>query len=84
MSRKQPTPWAGKIVRTIRYLTSEELAREFWCDDQMVAALEFTDGSLVYAACDSEGNGPGALFGVTPHGQTLWISPAEDSGRKDA
>jgi hypothetical protein len=81
MASKESSRWCGKIVRMVRFLKPQELAREVWPVDQDVAALEFTDGTLVYAACDPEGNGPGALFGVLPDGQTLWVRPASGAGR---
>ena len=84
MATKQICPWAGKLVRNVRLMHPAELAREGWAADQDVAALEFTDGSLIYAACDPEGNGPGALFGVTAKGRTCWISPAKKGNREEA
>ncbi|MBI2808698.1 MAG: hypothetical protein HYX68_27230 [Planctomycetes bacterium] len=73
---KKKTGWEGKVVKELRFLSEAELACEAWQGSQKVAAVEFTDGSLVYAACDPEGNGPGALFGVTSDGQTVWVNPA--------
>jgi hypothetical protein len=67
--------WNGKVVKKLRYLNRSELAREGWDTRQKVAAVEFSDGSLLYASSDPEGNGPGALFGTTPEGQTVWVSP---------
>ena len=72
---KKTNAWEGKVVRKVRYLSKDELAREGWDQRQKVAAFEFTDDSLLYASCDPEGNGPGALFGVSSQGQTVWVSP---------
>lgn len=74
-TKKQNKIWENKVIRKLRYLTQAEIAREGWDSRQKVAALEFADGSLIYASCDPEGNGPGALFGTTPDGQTIWVSP---------
>jgi hypothetical protein len=74
MAKKQNKFWEKKVVKTLRYLTQAELAREGWDIQQKVSALEFTDGSLLYASCDPEGNGPGALFGTTSSGDTIWVS----------
>lgn len=80
MSRKSnsktQTDWEGKVVKELRFLSQVELAREAWQGSQKVAALEFTDGSLVYASCDAEGNSPGALFGVTSNRETVWVIPS--------
>ena len=67
MSKKQSTPWAGKVVRAIRFLTSQELARESWGVDQMVAALEFTDGIAFQCAVgDALGSAVADEFGHVP------------------
>ena len=52
----------GKVVRDVRDMTPEEMDREGW--SQITKVIEFTDGTLVYASSDDEGNGPGVLFGV--------------------
>ena|ERR1017187_9530984 len=76
MARKtKNNPWKDKVVKKLRNLTPVELAREGWDLREKVTALEFTDGSLLYAACDPEGNGPGSLFGITSAGDTIWVSP---------
>jgi hypothetical protein len=76
MAKKhQDKSWQKRVVKRLRFLTVSELAREGWDYRQKVAALEFTDGYLLYASCDAEGNAPGTLFGTTPDGQTVWVSP---------
>ena len=67
--------WDNKVIKKLRYLNQAELAREGWDSRQRVAALELTDGSLIYASCDPEGNDPGALFGTMPDGQTVSVWP---------
>jgi hypothetical protein len=63
----------GKRVTAIRLLTDKELEAEGWEEGSPVTAIEFDDGSLVYASMDEEGNGPGELFGVYK-GKTIIIS----------
>jgi hypothetical protein len=60
---------AGKTIRRVRFLSLAELAREGWGAHEWVLALELDDGTLLYAARDEEGNGPGALFGKDKEGQ---------------
>jgi hypothetical protein len=62
---------AGKTVKGLRELTAEEMDREAWDGDNLrpnATAIEFTDGSIIYASQDDEGNGPGALFGALADG----------------
>jgi hypothetical protein len=73
----ESSDWNGKIVLCVRRLTEDELVREGWQTGRPVMALEFTDGSLVYASCDPEGYGPGALFARDTRGETLWVLPDE-------
>jgi hypothetical protein len=65
----------GLAVAGVRYLTAAEMQTEGWEGDHCVA-LVLADGSIVYAAQDYEGNGPGALFGKTKDGATFWLTPA--------
>lgn len=65
----------GLTVAGIRYLTAEESRAEGWSAESVVAVV-LSDGSLIYASQDYEGNGPGALFGKDSHGATFWITPA--------
>lgn len=53
----------GKKVKGVRPLTKKELKNEGWDDNQFVSCIEFNDGTVVFASQDSEGNGPGSLFG---------------------
>ena len=70
----------GKMVKGLRELTARELAAEGWANDSTsspVTAIEFTDGTLIYASRDPEGNGPGALFGVTDGKQMVYRTTVE-------
>lgn len=66
----------GLAVAGVRYLTAAERASEGW-ESETVVAVVLSDGSLIYASRDYEGNGPGALFGKDRHGATFWLTPSE-------
>jgi hypothetical protein len=55
----------GRKILRLRPMTEAELAREGWDLDAhgVPTALELEGGIVLYASCDPEGNGPGALFG---------------------
>lgn len=59
---------AGLRVTAVRPMTPAEAQREGWTVDPKVqpTVLELEDGTLLYASRDSEGNGPGSLFGYNP------------------
>lgn len=59
----------GRKIVAIRPMTKEELKSEGWelrGVSHIPMVLDLGDGILLYASQDSEGNGPGAIFGVTP------------------
>lgn len=65
----------GKVVKTVRPMTNNEMHQEGW-DCHRPLLIEFTDGTLIYASCDEEGNGPGALFARDAEGAFfLQVSP---------
>jgi len=66
----------GLTIAGVRYLTADEMKAEGWQGDTCVAVV-LSDGSLIYAAMDYEGNGPGALFGRMRDSGTFWLTPAE-------
>jgi|19_taG_2_1085344.scaffolds.fasta_scaffold15125_2 hypothetical protein len=70
MSNAWPT---GLTIKHVRLLTDEETAREDWRSS--TAALVMSDGSLLYASQDPEGNDAGALFGIDPGGVPISIEP---------
>ncbi len=57
----------GKTVKEVRMTTPAEEKELGW----ETSVIEFTDGTLIFAARDHEGNGPGAFFGVTHDNQTF-------------
>jgi hypothetical protein len=65
--------FVGRTVRQIRQMTPKELEREGWDDiHKNTRVIVFTDGSLIYASQDAEGNGPGVLFGIVD-GQSIGV-----------
>jgi hypothetical protein len=61
----------GKRLTQIRPMTKEELNNQYWTDRSYnrPMAMEFEDGTVIFAAKDEEINGPGVFFGTTPeHG----------------
>jgi hypothetical protein len=57
----------NRRIVEVRYLNADECRRLMW--DQASVAIVLDDGTTVYAARDAEGNGAGALHGVTQSGE---------------
>lgn len=68
----------GLTITGVRYLSGVERQSEGWESDTVVC-LVLSDGSVIYASQDYEGNGPGALFGKDRHGSTFWLTPSSAS-----
>ena len=62
----------GKRIVEVRPMTNKELALEGWTSGTSVLVLD--DGTKLYASQDSEGNGPGALFGTAPNGSQFGLA----------
>ena len=61
----------GLVVTHVREMSRDELQAEGWevpLFGTPPLVIEFTNGTRVYASRDSEGSGPGALFGVDRSG----------------
>lgn len=60
----------GQRLTAVRPMTPAELEGESWRYEPWnpPLALEFEDGTVLYASQDGEGNGPGMLFGFNPGG----------------
>lgn len=55
----------GRTIVEVRPMTDAELQEEGWEDwNEVPAALVLDDGTVLYPSRDTEGNGPGALFGI--------------------
>ena len=63
----------GRKIVEVRYLDDEEAEDLGWDDAAIVLVLD--DGTRLYPSRDSEGNGPGVLFGDTITGASIWAFP---------
>jgi|ETNmetMinimDraft_35_1059890.scaffolds.fasta_scaffold74747_3 predicted transcriptional regulator len=63
----------GQTIVKVRLMTDEETAKEGW--GAASVALDLSDGTVLYASRDTEGNGPGEIFGVAPDGALVTVSP---------
>lgn len=52
----------GRAIVRVRPMTPEEAIELAWDPSDRPAVIELDDGTLMFASCDPEGNGPGALF----------------------
>jgi hypothetical protein len=75
---KPPYP-NGLTITGVRYLTWQERVNEGWDIGlyDVAVALTLSDGSMIFASQDYEGNGPGALFGRMRTGEQFILSPAQ-------
>lgn len=73
--QSEPSTMVGRVIKEVRRMKPSELAVEGWENDRRgsPAVLVLDDGSKVYPSRDSEGNGPGALFGADPDGKTFQL-----------
>ncbi len=66
----------GQTVKEVRPMTKAELKAEYWepRHGRPPICIVFSDGTKLYPSKDSEGNGPGAMFGVDGEsGKTILI-----------
>lgn len=70
-----PATLEGKRIVQIRPMNGEEMEHEGWISMPgfVHVCLVLDDGQRLYASQDDEGNGPGALFGRYPNGQTYRV-----------
>ncbi len=67
-------PLIGQKVTEIRPMTEDEEIAEGWETNSGIAmVIVFQDGTLLYASMDTEGNGPGVLFGIDKNKQKFGI-----------
>jgi hypothetical protein len=78
MSKQVAFP-IGLTVVEVREMTKEELDYEAWesFPSDFTVVIVFNDGSKIYASSDCEGNGPGALFGVTKKYEGVMVCPID-------
>ena len=57
-------------------MSDQELEAEDWYrpNGEPTVTLVLSEGTKLYASRDSEGNGPGCLFGVTTQGQHFFVA----------
>lgn len=69
----------GLVCTGVRWMNHDELVEEGWEDNHFddVVALEFSDGSIIYASCDPEGNAPGCLYGKKKDGVMFYVVPLD-------
>ena len=65
----------GCRIVAVRSMTPAELADEGWPHDARVPAIVLENGAVLYASRDSEGNGPGAIFGTSADGGFYVTAP---------
>ena len=69
----------GQRIVGVRTLTKQEYEHAGWEPRPFdcAVALVLSDGSILYASQDYEGNGPGAMFGRLRTGEAFTVSPSE-------
>lgn len=65
----------GKTVVSVSHMNEYEMEREGWDHYSPTTVIEFDDGTKIFASSDEEGNGPGCMFGYTPGGDSIYITP---------
>ena len=53
----------GSKIVDVRPMTKAEMKKEFWDSDEIPTAIVLESGVILYPSQDSEGNGPGCMFG---------------------
>ena len=70
----------GSTIEKVRRMTDEEMEKEGWETGNRSGngvVLEIVGGGKIYASQDDEGNGPGAFFGETAAGKSVYIRPEQ-------
>ena len=61
--------FTNQKIKCIRPMTKEEYEFEGWDGSTHAQVIELTNGILIYASKDGEGNAPGVLFGRNSKGK---------------
>ena len=69
----------GKVVQCVRFMTNAELRAEGWAG--RVVAIEFTDGTVLFAGSDHEGNDAGSLMARSTDGSPVFVFPSPTETR---
>lgn len=75
------TDLVGREIVEARKMTEAELEREGWATNHYHPAppvLVLDDGTNLYPATDTEGNSPGALFGVGDEGEAFRVEVSDE------
>jgi len=65
----------GLKIVGIRKMTKKEIRYEGWEGQiDVPTAIVLSDGTLLYASRDDEGNGPGQIFGKAPDGKAFQLA----------
>jgi hypothetical protein len=80
MAALKTKPLVGQKIKAVRAMTTKEMEKQHWAQDNLemppvVVVLE--DGTKLFPAMDSEGNGHGCLFGQTKGGRDFYVTPEE-------
>lgn len=67
----------GKKIKRIKKLPKVILDVNMWEARHPGWAIELDDGTLIYASCDEEGNGPGSMFVTTAKGEDYYMGSFE-------
>ncbi len=76
-------PFIGQTIVDLRPITEAEMIDEgwdSWNNGWMCSVLELGNGTKIYPSRDSEGNGPGCLYGITPEGERTYVIADSESG----
>ena len=65
----------GQKITDIRQMSVQELEREGWEGREIVPVIVLENGDHIYPSRDDEGNGPGALFGISSEGAGFYVTP---------
>lgn len=60
----------GKTIAKVRPPTEEELE---YTNEDIRTIIEFTDGSILFALRDEEGNGPGVMIAATDEDNQFYV-----------
>lgn len=74
--KKEEIEIVGAKIVGLRAMTSKEMDNQGWDEDNFSGnpvVLVLNNGTKLYASQDSEGNGPGAMFGTTKSGNDFGL-----------
>tara|TARA_E500000318_G_scaffold14854_4_gene14814 strand:- start:22245 stop:22514 length:270 start_codon:yes stop_codon:yes gene_type:complete len=72
----------GQTITNFRPISEAEIIDEEWDrfnNCWMCSVMELSNGMRIYPSQDSEGNGPGCLYGITAEGKRIYVIAESDS-----